>query len=96
MNKSIFLASLLVSHNTGSPCCAHTYMTFLTSLSLQVHEASMMAVSFIVEDVKLGRAQLDCQSFTEKVILPDLSADNGRSPLTTVGSPLTMDIGRTP
>ena len=50
------------------------------SPSTQIHEASMMAVSFIVEDIKLGRAQLNCQSFIDTVILPDLSADHGRSP----------------
>lgn len=49
----------------------------LSPNTVQAHEASMMAISCVVEEVKLGRAQLDCQIFTDKVLLPDLTTPNG-------------------
>ena len=38
----------------------------------------MMALDCVVEEAKLGRAQLDCQMFTDSVLLPDLTTNSGQ------------------
>ncbi len=39
----------------------------------------MLVLNSVVEDAKFGRAQLDCQTFTDTMLLPDLTADDGWS-----------------
>ena len=39
----------------------------------------MLALDSVVEEAKFGRAQLDCQTFTDTVLLPDLTANDGWS-----------------
>ena len=38
----------------------------------------MLALDCVVEEVKFGRAQFDCQTFAETVLLPDLTANDGQ------------------
>ena len=38
----------------------------------------MLALDCVVEEAKFGRAQFDCQQFTETVLLPDLTASDGQ------------------
>ena len=38
----------------------------------------MLALDCVVEEAKFGRAQFDCQRFTETVLLPDLTASDGQ------------------
>ena len=45
----------------------------LADFNSQVHEACMLAVSCVVEAVKTQRVHFDCQTFTERILLPDMS-----------------------
>ena len=38
----------------------------------------MLALDCVVEEAKFGRAQFDCQTFTETILLPDLTTDDGQ------------------
>ena len=39
----------------------------------------MLALDSVVEEAKFGKAQLDCQKFTDTVLLPDLTSNDGWS-----------------